>query len=191
MVTYGCFGECKNTRYLFYKQILNVYFYFLKREPSVKTSASEKGKIILGSINRVIKGHFPGLFDNWMGGYLSQKYANQYFSIGFLTNEGNYTDGLGNNISTKNKLIKGKPGSFEYNFNKTENPYFYFDLSFIYKNEPNSLWLDKKLDQRIIGADATDEQFFPTLLKKKFDAIIFINSTTATKTFLPTDEHTN
>ena len=38
--------------------------YFL-RELSRKTSASEKGKIILGSINRVIKKHFPSLFDKF------------------------------------------------------------------------------------------------------------------------------
>lgn len=123
----------------------------------------------------------------WMGDYLSKKYNEKYYSIGFLTNEGKYTAGIGDVISTENKLVRGEPGSFEFNFNKTGLPCFFFDLNSINKNEPNSLWLDKKLNQRIIGADATDEQFFPTLLRKKFDAIIFINSTTATKTFMPTN----
>lgn len=122
-----------------------------------------------------------------MGEYLSKKYGKQYYSIGFLTNEGKYTAGIENIISTDNKLIKGKPGSFEYNFNKTGLPCFFFDLKSINKNEPNSLWLDKRLNQRIIGGDATDDQFFPALLRKKFDAIIFINSTSPTKTFLPTN----
>ena len=123
----------------------------------------------------------------WMGEYLSKKYNEKYYSIGFLTNEGKYTAGIGDVISTKNKLIRGEPGSFEFNFNKIGLPCFFFDLNSINKNEPNSLWLDKKLNQRIIGADATEEQFFPTVLRKKFDAIIYINSTTATKTFMPTN----
>jgi hypothetical protein len=41
---------------------LTCIFYFSLRELSKKTSASEKGKIILGSIRRVIDGHFPDLF---------------------------------------------------------------------------------------------------------------------------------
>jgi erythromycin esterase len=123
----------------------------------------------------------------WMGDYLSKKYNEKYYSVGFLTNEGKYTAGIGDGVSTENKLIKGEPGSFEFNFNKTGLPCFFFDLNSINKNEPNSLWLEKKLKQRNIGGDATDEQFSPALLRQKFDGIIYINSTTASRTFLPTN----
>jgi hypothetical protein len=40
-------------------------FCFFQRELSKKTSASEKGKIILGSIRHVINGHFPELFEKF------------------------------------------------------------------------------------------------------------------------------
>jgi erythromycin esterase-like protein len=122
-----------------------------------------------------------------MGEYLSRKYGDKYYPIGFLTNEGKYTASKGSVLTTENKLIQGLPGSFEYNFSKTGLPIFFFDLKSINRNDPNSFWLDKKLYQRIIGADATDHQFFPVILRNKFDAVLFINSTSASKTFIPTN----
>lgn len=45
------------------------FFYFLVvfilREPSEKTNAAEKGKIILSSIKKVIRSHFPDMFDKF------------------------------------------------------------------------------------------------------------------------------
>lgn len=122
-----------------------------------------------------------------MGGFLAKKYGAKYYSIGFITNKGKYTAGIGNVLSTKNEFLKAEPGSFEYNFSKTGLPYFFFDLKAINGNEPNSKWLDKRLNQRTLGASASENQFFPTILKEKFDAVIFINSTTPAKTFLPTN----
>ena len=77
-----------------------------------------------------------------MGGFLSNKYGDQYFAVGFLTNEGNYTAGKQYIISTQNKLIKGEPGSFEYNYNKTRLPYFFFDHKQVNRNNPDSRWLN-------------------------------------------------
>ena len=74
----------------------------------------------------------------------------------------------------------------EYNFSKTKIPYFFLDVQSIDQSDPNSLWLNKRLFQRVIGGNANDYQFYPAVLKEKFDGIIFINSTTPTKTFLPT-----
>jgi erythromycin esterase len=122
-----------------------------------------------------------------MGNYISNKYSDQYYSIGFLTNKGKYTGGRQNFISTDNKLVKSKPGSFEFNFGKTKIPYFFLDLNSIDHNNPNSQWLNQRLFQRIIGGNANDYQFYPCVLKENFDGIIFIDSTTPSRTFLKTN----
>jgi erythromycin esterase len=120
-----------------------------------------------------------------MGGFLSKKYGAQYYSIGFITNKGKYIASIGNSLSANNEFLKAEPGSFEYNFSKAGLPYFFFDLEAINNNETDSKWLDKRLNQRTLGGRASDNQFFPTILKEKFDAVIFIDSTTPSKTFLP------
>ena len=118
-----------------------------------------------------------------MGNYISIKYSDQYYSIGFLTNKGKYTGGRQNFISTENKLVESKPGSFEFNFGKTNIPYFFLDLNSIDKNNPNSQWLNRRLFHRILGGNANDYQFYPCVLKGNYDGVIFINSTTPSRLF--------
>jgi len=140
-----------------------------------------ESKIVLWAHNEHISKHYQA-----MGKYLAERYGNQYYSIGFLSNKGKYTAGNSQfTISTENKLAEGKPGSFEYNFSKTGLPIFFLDLNSLDTNNPQSNWLNDRLYQRIIGGDATDDQFWPVSIKDKFDGIIFINSTNPSKTFLP------
>lgn len=122
-----------------------------------------------------------------MGNFLSKKYGDKYYSIGFVTNKGQYTASIGSIISTKNKFIDAKPGSYEYNFNKIQVPLFFLDLRAIKVGEPDCEWLGRRLHQRTLGAVASEVQFFPAILDEKFDAVIFIDSTTSAKTFLPTN----
>jgi hypothetical protein len=58
----------ENTCYLFDFQIFNMIFFvlyniFLQREPKQKFTASDKGKIVLSGIRKVINSRFPELFD--------------------------------------------------------------------------------------------------------------------------------
>lgn len=118
-----------------------------------------------------------------MGYYLDKEYGNKYYNIGFLSNSGKYTAVNSSRLNSNNILESGKPGSFEFEFHRTETPYFYFDFSKVTDDEPEGLWLKSKFDYRSIGAVAYSDQFYPTVISKHFNAIIYIDSTSATKCF--------
>jgi erythromycin esterase len=140
-------------------------------------------KIVLWAHNEHITKNYQA-----MGEYLSRKYGKEYFSIGFSTNKGNYTAGRQNKVTTDNKLVAAVPGSFDYIFSQTGLQSFFLDLNLANHNEPNSSWLNKKMYFRTIGGNATDNQFLPATITKKFDGIIFINKTSPTKTFVQHDK---
>ena len=118
-----------------------------------------------------------------MGKYLSEKYGDKYYNIGFLSNSGTYTASMSPRITSNNVLIKGKPGSFEYSFNKTGIPTFFFDFSQVKENEPTSKWLKYSLKYHNIGALSTDNQFSEATLSNLFNSIIYIDSTHASNCF--------
>lgn len=121
---------------------------------------------------------------NQMGYHLAKEYGNEYYNIGFLSNSGKYTAINSGSLNSNNNLEPGKPGSFEYEFHRTGTPLFYFDFSKVNDSEPDGLWLRSRLDYRSIGAVAFSDQFYPAVLSKQFNAIIFIDSTSATKCFV-------
>jgi erythromycin esterase len=118
-----------------------------------------------------------------MGYYLDKEFGNNYYNIGFVSNSGKYTAVNLGRLNSNNILEPGKPGSFEYEFHRTKTPLFYFDFSKVKDNEPDGLWLKSKLDYRSIGAVAFTDQFYPTEISKHYNAIIYIDSTSATKCF--------
>jgi erythromycin esterase len=118
-----------------------------------------------------------------MGYYLDKEFGNNYYNIGFMSNSGKYTAVNSGRLNSNNILEPGKPGSFEYEFHRTETPLFYFDFSKINDNESDGLWLKSKLSYRSIGAIALPDQFYPTEISKHFNAIIYIDSTSATECF--------
>jgi erythromycin esterase len=122
-------------------------------------------------------------YSGMMGGFLSKKYGDEYYNIGFLSNRGTYTAKNSTMISSNNILTEGKPGSFEYSFYKSGIPIFYFDFKQVNKNEPESKWLTNKLNFRNIGALTMENQFIPANISKLFNAIIYIDSTKASNCF--------
>jgi len=139
-----------------------------------------KVKIVLWAHNEHISKQ-----EGAMGGYLSKKYGDNYFNIGFLSNSGTYTASNYNShsITSNNILIEGKPGSFEYSFHKIGIPFFLFNFDQVYDNQPEREWLTKSLNFRSIGAIATQNQFSHTQISKMFNAIIYLDSTHASKCF--------
>lgn len=116
----------------------------------------------------------------WMGGYLSEKYGSNYYSIGTVSNSGTYSAGTS---SLPYTLIESKTGSFEYSFHKLGIPLFYLDFNQVKDNEPNCIWLRKTLNYRGIGAYATDKQFYPTKISDWFNAITYFDSTHSSDCF--------
>lgn len=118
-----------------------------------------------------------------MGRFLSEKYGDNYYNIGFLSNSGMYTAFKEGKLSSQNKLIEGKPGSIEYSFHKAKIPYFFFDFIQANNEEPESKWLTSKLNYRSIGALATENQFFSAKINSMFNAVIYIDATKPSQCF--------
>ncbi len=119
-----------------------------------------------------------------MGGFLKKEFGDDYYNIGFLSNSGTYTAcNQQKELSNKNQMNVTNPGSFEYSFHKTGLPCFYFDFKLVNKNIEESKWLTKTMDYRNIGAMAMTNEFEYVKLSKLYDAIIYIDSTTASECF--------
>jgi erythromycin esterase len=129
-------------------------------------------KIILWAHNRHINKE-PGM----LGGFLSKKYGNDYFNIGFISNSGTFTASTADGIKSI-IMEESKPGSIEYSFHKTKIPIFLFDFSLVNKNIMESGWLMKELNTRFIGSYINkDSMILSQNLSKCYNAIIFIDST--------------
>lgn len=116
--------------------------------------------------------------DYSMGKYLAEILQNDYLTIGFTFNKGNYT-AVGTNGLTDYPAQESYPGTYEYFFNSVNVPIFILDLRNTKKqNSENSKWLMEKLDFRSVGAMKTESEFYETDLTDDFDLIIFINEST-------------
>jgi erythromycin esterase len=115
----------------------------------------------------------------FLGGYLSEKFGQDYYSIGTASNSGKYTAVGSNGLSSENILLESRPGSFEYSFHKTQIPDFYLDFSQVKQDATESVWLNDSLNYRGIGANATNDQFNTLRISRWFNAIVFIDSTHA------------
>ncbi len=131
-------------------------------------------KIILWAHNRHIN-RDPRL----LGGFLSKKYGNDYFNIGFLSNGGTFNASTLEGIKS-NVMEESKAGSIEYSFHKTKIPIFLFDFSHANKNIPESEWLSKELNTRFIGSYILkDSMIFSQKISNCYNSVIFIDSTHA------------
>ena len=120
---------------------------------------------------------------NRMGRFLSDKYHDDYYNIGFLSYQGKYTAMSNGKLSSNNTLEKPKPGSFEYSFNKTGRNIFYFDFYQVTEEDQSCQWLLKIHNCRDIGATARKNQFIPTDINEDYNAIVFIKNTTPSDCF--------
>lgn len=115
------------------------------------------------------------------GYFISKKFGNDYFNIGFLSNSGNFTAVNSSQKLTSDNLFDNSfPGSLEYSFHKTSVPMFFFDFGKISEDEPNSMWLKREFYYRTIGSSAQEnKQFLAERISRYFNSIIYIDSTHA------------
>jgi erythromycin esterase len=135
-------------------------------------------KIVLWAHNEHISNQ-----EGSMGRFLSEKYGDNYYNIGFLSNSGMYTAIKEGKLSSQNKLIESKPGSIEYSFHKTKIPCFFFDFIQTNSQKPENKWLTSTLYYRRIGALATDNQFSSAKINSLFKAVIYIDETKPSQSF--------
>lgn len=107
-----------------------------------------------------------------LGNFISQKYKNDYFSIGFQVGNGEYTQDESSFYSKtiKDKLQTPYITSFEYSALRTKIPYFYYPTTQL-PNDISSI--------RAVGRERKKtNQFFFCSLKNRFHGLVFIENST-------------
>ncbi len=119
------------------------------------------------------------------GDWLSRALGDAYFPIAFTTSEGDYTAST-DFAKTEWKtfpLEKPYAGSVEFYLAKTGVPAFLFPL----KNLPMAnevAWTGRELLYRGIGFMQMERQFGPVQLRKHFDAVIHVQRTTHSRSYM-------
>jgi erythromycin esterase len=112
-----------------------------------------------------------------MGAYLNKKFGKDHLPIGFATAKGEY-QAIGPKGGLSKHPLKAPPAdSFEAAFQRAGIPRFLLDL----RSVEADAWLAGSRPFRMIGAVAMDQQFQSVKLPKQFDAVIYIEETTAAK----------
>ncbi len=129
-------------------------------------------RIVLWAHNGHIHEQLPS-----MGGYLAQRHDEDYYSMGFCFETGDYTAVGPNGLAT---YTAGPPasGSVELVFQRTGLPRFILDLHIIEASSTTSGWLHSRRLFRSIGSAAIDNPFYPVVLCQEYDALIWIARTT-------------
>jgi erythromycin esterase-like protein len=115
-----------------------------------------------------------------MGKYLDQKFGKDHVAIAFATTKGEY-QAIGKEGLSNHKLAAPPDNSYEAAFQRTGLPRFFLDLRKIDAGGEPAEWLRRSRSFRMIGALAMEEQFTPVSLPALFDAVIYLEETTAAK----------
>ncbi len=124
---------------------------------------------------------------NQMGRYLADRYGNRMVVLGFTCHQGRYTA-----YSWPRYEIKDFPidpsvaGSLEWRLHELGLPALLLDLRGVSKDLPASAWLSKPVGFRDIGSLEAPEQFSTRRVAQDFDAIVFMDRTSPSRTFIET-----
>jgi erythromycin esterase-like protein len=139
-----------------------------------------RAKIVLWAHNgHVAKRQFA------MGKYLDKRFGEEHLAIAFATSNGKYRAIKRGTGLTDNVLQAPPMGSVEDIFSRAGIPVFGLDLRKVEVGSRASGWLAKPTAFRGIGAMAMDRQFFPQNLHQMYDAVIYIEETTASRSLKP------
>ncbi len=109
-----------------------------------------------------------------MGKYLHDRFGDDYVAIGFATGQGEY-QAVGQRGLSVHPLQTPPDKSAEHIFAQADIPRFIVDL----RDLPHDHWLAKPILMRSIGALAMDQQFHAQNPAMLFDALIYLDKTSA------------
>jgi erythromycin esterase-like protein len=115
-----------------------------------------------------------------MGRYLDRKFGKSHLPIGFATTRGEY-QAVGRKVLGRHPLQEPPADSYEAAFRKTGVPRFILDLRAVDPESPGPGWLARTRPFRSIGSMAMDDQFSDHNLHSIFDAVIYLEETTAAR----------
>ena len=117
--------------------------------------------------------------EGWMGAYLAERMGESYLPIAFAFGEGDYVamgpEGLGTHTAAPPPA-----GTVEHALRQVGLPRFFLDLRAT-RGVPEAQWLVEPRPFRHIGSRTPDEPYRPNALAVNFDALIFLDRTTATQ----------
>ena len=117
-----------------------------------------------------------------MGGYLDQWYGKDQVVFGFAAGEGQYTAIVQDTgLRSDNLLQPPIKNSYEEYFRGSRLPIFVLDLRDARQGDAASGWLTRAHTFRSIGALAMDGQFSSADIRSLYDAIIYLDTTTSSR----------
>jgi erythromycin esterase len=116
----------------------------------------------------------------WMGTYLDRRFGSAYRVFGFAFGEGEYT-AIGPRGLAAYPAPPPAPGSIESVLRGMGMPRLVLDLRAAAR-ERNGAWLAEPHLFRSIGALATDTQFTDVPVAPRFDALVWFDRTTPSRT---------
>ena len=136
---------------------------------------SPKARIVLWAHNGHVQRQ-PGS----MGAFLEEMFPGQMVVLGFATGTGTYraVSRAGRGLAT-HVLAPPPPDSFEHAFQATGISRFVLDLRKAVPSSAESGWLLERRPFRSIGAMEMENQFVPLSLRHSFDAVVWIEKTSA------------
>lgn len=116
-----------------------------------------------------------------MGAFLEDLYPGAHVVIGFSTSTGDYT-AIRSGVGLSDNPLQAPPAdSAEARFDALPWPRFIADIRGAHASDPASAWLTAPAPFRMVGALATESQFYPTTLKPHYDLIAHIRETTPSR----------
>ncbi len=116
----------------------------------------------------------------WMGDWLTKHYGDQVVNVGFATHDGEF-GAMKDGALRSNALVPSPPGSIEWYAHDTGLPRFVVDLGTARRDTAVAAALRRGLTMRSIGALAQDIQFAPTAVIDEYDALLWVDHTTAAR----------
>ena len=119
--------------------------------------------------------------DGAMGYHLARMFGSDYLPVGFATRQGSYVAHAADSSGLGNHTLQVPPwDNIEGCFAATGESRLILNLAHAVEGSRDSGWLTEPRPFRFVGGMAMDPQFYPQIVTKSFDVLIYIETTTPT-----------
>ena len=116
---------------------------------------------------------------NWMGAHLARRFGDEYLPVGFAFGSGAYRAFSGGVLGPQ---VEGppRPGSFEHLVARNGHRFALIDVRAM-GMQADTEWLRRPVPMRMIGAAVSDDPYRESRIADAFDAIVYVDRTTASQ----------
>ena len=121
--------------------------------------------------------------EGWMGSHLARRHGKDMVVLGFAAYAGRYTavPSMGGRLASDNVLAVPDSHAIERKAHASGLPRFVLDLRRAAADPAARGYFSAPRPMRSIGAVATAQQFYPEDIARLYDAIVYVDSTSATR----------